>query len=61
MFYDEFDGTPMRDVCSKSIDQCVSFYGKGVILVSDLTSRSSYDNLKEWIYEVMRYRSRERM
>lgn len=33
----------------------------GIILVSDLTSRQSYDNLKEWLYEVMRYRSRERM
>jgi len=33
----------------------------GIILVSDLTSRQSYDNLKEWLYEVIRYRSRQRL
>ena len=33
----------------------------GIILVSDLTSRQSYDNLKEWLYEVIRYRSRQKL
>jgi len=33
----------------------------GIILVSDLTSRQSFDNLKEWIYEVIRHRSREKL
>ncbi|CAF0747428.1 unnamed protein product [Adineta ricciae] len=33
----------------------------GIILVSDLTSRQSYDNLKEWLYEVIRYRSQQKL
>ncbi|CAF4625665.1 unnamed protein product, partial [Rotaria socialis] len=33
----------------------------GIILVSDLTSHQSYDNLKEWLYEVIRYRSRQKL
>ena len=33
----------------------------GIILVSDLTSRQSYDNMKDWLYEVIRYRSRQKL
>ncbi|CAF0781741.1 unnamed protein product [Adineta steineri] len=33
----------------------------GIILVSDLTSKQSYENLKEWLYEVIRYRSRQKL
>lgn len=33
----------------------------GIVLVSDLTSRQSYENLKEWLYEVIRYRSRQKL
>ena len=33
----------------------------GIILVSDLTSRQSYDNLKDWLLEVIRYRSQQKM
>ncbi|CAF3323737.1 unnamed protein product [Rotaria sp. Silwood1] len=33
----------------------------GIILVSDLTSRPSYDNLKEWLDEVIRYRSQQKL
>ncbi|CAF4211938.1 unnamed protein product [Rotaria sp. Silwood2] len=33
----------------------------GIILVSDLTNRQSYDNLKEWLYEVICYRSQQKL
>jgi len=58
MFYDDFNGL--------NIDQKekIGFYSNiflGIILVSDLSSRQSYDNLKEWLYEVIRYRSQQKL
>lgn len=56
MFYDEFDGITKRNL---SLIYDLLFLG--IILVSDLTSRQSYDNLKDWLYEVIRYRSRQKL
>ena len=58
MFYDDFNGL--------NIDhkEKIGFYSNiflGIILVSDLSSRQSYDNLKEWLYEVIRYRSQQKL
>ena len=58
MFYDEFDGKNLSLTMNTSFDVC---FFLGIILVSDLTSRQSYDNLKEWLYEVIRYRSRQKL
>ncbi len=60
MFYDEFNGKKKSHDFFLSMNY-YSLNFTGIILVSDLTSRQSYDNLKEWLYEVIRYRSRQKL
>ncbi len=56
MFYDDYDGKNNEFLSRK-----YSWNFLGIILVSDLTSRQSFDNLKEWLYEVIRFRSRQKL
>lgn len=57
MFYDDFDGKKSNFFIFK----LWIISSIGIILVSDLTNRQSYDNLKEWLHEVIRYRSRQKL
>ena len=55
MFYDDFDGkNPVINISNYT-------FSLGIILVSDLTNRQSYDSIKQWLSEAIRSRSQQKL